>query len=72
MRRNAAIVAASCGGGEAQQGRLGSGTVVVLPVLAVLVAGPDDPPVLVTLEVDLALPAGAGAGSELLDRALVV
>lgn len=51
----------------------GVGAVVVLLVLAVaLTAGPDDPPVLVTLDVDLALPARERPGGELLDQALIV
>ncbi len=57
-----------------QQRRFGSGLGVVLfLVFAVtLAAGPDDPPVLVAPDVDLALSAGEGAGGELLDEAFVV
>ncbi|GAA1119172.1 hypothetical protein GCM10009577_47470 [Streptomyces javensis] len=53
-----------------QQGRFGGGLRVVQ--FLVLAAGPDDPPVLIALEVDLALAAGARAGGELLDQALIV
>ncbi|KUN74958.1 hypothetical protein AQJ64_44545 [Streptomyces griseoruber] len=57
-----------------KQGGLGGGVgVVLLLVLAIaLSAGPDDPPVLIALEVDLALAAGEGAGGELLDQALIM
>lgn len=49
--------------GEVQQSRLGGGVGVVLLVLAVaLAASPDDPPVLVAPNVDLALAVGEGAG----------
>src|SRR5690606_37993563 len=58
--------------GEVQQRGPGSG-VGAVPVPAVtLSAGPDDPPVLIALEVDLVLAAGERAGGELLDQALIV
>lgn len=59
-----------------EQGRLGSGVgaVLLLVLAAVLAAGPDDPAVLVTLDVHftLVLAPGQGAGRELLDQALIV
>lgn len=59
-----------------QQRRLGSSVgVALLLVLAPAPApavGPDDPPVVVALDVGLALAAGEGAGGELFDQALVV
>ncbi|MET4644574.1 hypothetical protein ABID95_004323 [Streptomyces atratus] len=61
------------GEGEVQQRRFGGGVgVVLLLVLAVaLAAGPDDPPVLVAPDVHLALPAGEGAGSVLLNESFM-
>lgn len=60
------------GRGEVQQGGLGSGVGVVLLLVLALSAGPDDPPVFIVLEVDLALAAGERAGGELLDQALIM
>ncbi|GAA1291678.1 hypothetical protein GCM10009579_65940 [Streptomyces javensis] len=56
--------------GEVQQGRFGGGLRVVQ--FLVLAAGPDDPPVFVATDVDLALAAGERAGGELLDHAFRV
>lgn len=60
--------------GEVEQGRFGGGLrVLLLLVLAVaLAAGPDDPPVLVTPDVHLALPARERARGKLFDQALIV
>lgn len=60
--------------GEVEQGSLGGGLrVVVLLVLAItLAAGPDDLPFLVTPDVNLALPARERAGSELLNKSLIM
>jgi hypothetical protein len=56
-----------------QVGFCGGLRVVLLLVLAVaFAAGPDDPPVFVAPDVDLALAAGEGAGGELFDQALIV
>lgn len=70
-RRDGRRVARS---GEVEQGGFGGGLgVVVLLVLAITFAsGPDDLPVLVPLDVDLALPACERAGSELLDQTFVM
>ncbi len=51
-----------------EQGGFGGGLCVVL----VLAAGPDDPPVFVAPDVDLALPAGERAGGELLDESFIM
>lgn len=60
--------------GEVEQGSFGGGLrVVVVLVLAVpLAAGPDDLPILVTPDVNLALPARERAGSELHDKSLIM
>lgn len=57
-----------------QQRGLGSGVgvVLLLVVALALAVGPDDPPVLIAMDVDLALAAGERAGGELLDQALIV
>lgn len=60
--------------GEVEQGRLGGGLrVVLLLVHAVtLAAGPDDASVFIAPDVYLALPAGEGAGGELLDESFIM
>ncbi|GGY52653.1 hypothetical protein GCM10010384_68080 [Streptomyces djakartensis] len=45
---------------------------MLLALAVALAAGPDDPPVLIALEVDLAFAAGERAGGEPLDQALIV
>jgi hypothetical protein len=55
-----------------EQRRFGGGLRVVLVLAVALAAGPDDPPVLVTTDVDLALAAGERAGGELLDQTLIM
>ncbi|TDU73540.1 hypothetical protein EDD91_0097 [Streptomyces sp. KS 21] len=54
-----------------QQRGLRGGIGVVLLVLA-FAAGTNDSPVRVAPNMDLALPAGEGAGGKLLDEALIV